>query len=37
MRIMGWKSAQMPKRYGSSAADQRAHAAARRLSLGDRF
>jgi integrase/recombinase XerC len=37
MRIMGWKSSQMPKRYGSSAADQRAHAAARRLSLGDRL
>jgi integrase len=37
MRIMGWKSAQMPKRYGSSAADQRAQAAARRLRLGDRL
>jgi integrase len=37
MRIMGWKSSQMPKRYGSSAADQRAHAAARRMRLGDRL
>jgi site-specific recombinase XerD len=37
MRVMGWKSTQMLKRYGSSAADQRAHATARRLRLGDRL
>jgi site-specific recombinase XerC len=37
MRIMGWKSAQMPKRYGAAAATERAHAAARRLRLGDRL
>jgi integrase len=35
MRIMGWKSPQMARRYGASAADQRAHATARRLGLGD--
>lgn len=37
MRIMGWKSAQMARRYGASAADQRAHATARRLRLGDQI
>ncbi|HEX5406283.1 MAG TPA: tyrosine-type recombinase/integrase [Pseudonocardiaceae bacterium] len=36
MRIMGWKSRQMLDRYGASAADQRAHASARALKLGDR-
>lgn len=37
MRIMGWKSAQMPRRYGASAADERAHAAVRKMRLGERF
>ncbi|HEX3784041.1 MAG TPA: tyrosine-type recombinase/integrase [Pseudonocardiaceae bacterium] len=36
MRIMGWKSREMLGRYGASAADQRAHASARALHLGDR-
>lgn len=36
MRIMGWKSREMLGRYGASAADQRAHASARALQLGDR-
>ena len=36
MRIMGWKSREMLARYGASAADQRAHASARALHLGDR-
>lgn len=37
MRIMGWKSREMLGRYGASAADQRAHASARALHLGDRL
>lgn len=38
MRLMGWKSPQMPKRYGASAADARAREAYRRLgSPGDRY
>lgn len=37
MRLMGWRSPQMTKRYAASAADERAHAAARRMRLGDRF
>lgn len=37
MRIFGWKSSEMPKRYGSSAADERARAAKRRLGLGNRY
>lgn len=36
MRIMGWRSREMLSRYGASAADARAHAAARALRLGDR-
>jgi integrase/recombinase XerC len=37
MRIMGWKSSQMLKRYGASKADERAREAHRRLGLGDRI
>jgi site-specific recombinase XerD len=37
MRIMGWKSAEMLRRYGASAADERAHKAHRGLNLGDRI
>jgi site-specific recombinase XerD len=37
MRIFGWKSSEMPKRYGSSAADERARAAKRKLGLGNRY
>lgn len=36
MRIMGWRSREMLSRYGASAADERAHATARALRLGDR-
>lgn len=37
MLVMGWSSPQMPRRYGKSAATERAHAAARKLRLGDRI
>lgn len=37
MRLMGWRSREMVARYGASAADQRAHEAHRRLSLGERI
>jgi len=37
MRLMGWTSEAMLDRYGSSAADERARAAARRMRLGDRL
>jgi len=37
MRLCGWKSPQMLNRYGASAADERARAAHRRASLGDRI
>lgn len=37
MRLAGWRSRVMLQRYGASAADERARAAARNLGLGDRF
>lgn len=37
MQLAGWKSPSMLRRYASSAAMERAHAAAARLGLGDRL
>lgn len=37
MRLMGWRSPQMLRRYGASMADQRAREAHRRHGLGDRL
>lgn len=37
MVLFGWKSADMPRRYGKSAGEERARRAARRSSIADRF
>lgn len=37
MRLFGWRSRQMLTRYAASNADARAHAAARKLGIGDRI
>lgn len=37
MRLFGWRSRQMLSRYAASNADARAHAAARKLGIGDRL
>ena len=36
MRIMGWRSPQMLRRYSASKADERAREAHRRMALGDK-
>jgi site-specific recombinase XerD len=35
LRLMGWRDRSMLHRYGSSAADERAHEAYKRLGMGD--
>lgn len=37
MRLMGWRSPQMLRRYGASLADERARDAHRKMGLGDRL
>lgn len=37
MRIAGWRSPQMLRRYASSAAQERALAAARKVGIGNRI
>lgn len=37
MYLFGWSSPEMPRRYGRSAGTERAHRAARRVSIGDRL
>ncbi len=37
MRMVGWKSPQMLRRYGASKADEQARDAHRRLGLGDKL
>jgi integrase/recombinase XerC len=37
MLLMGWSSPTMPRRYGKSAATERAHAAARKMRVGDQY
>jgi integrase/recombinase XerC len=37
MRLMGWRSPQMLRRYGASLADERARDAHRKMGLGDRI